>query len=152
MPSSNSKEAIQLPAYLYPKEDHRPQQNQRVEKSKLIITGIYYKVGYQTQHILHNLIHNISQYILTPILINQSKLNKYENNSLCNATRLMKLHAYACGTNSTFSSSYEPGSNLYEPRAPSLNLGQATSLLSELAYMSLDTTLMMHAHIIKSIR
>lgn len=66
----------------------------------------------------------------------------------CNSS--MQLYTYACGTNTKFSSSYEPGSNLCEPRAPSLSLGQATSPFSEQAYMSLDTTLMMHDHIIKS--
>lgn len=64
----------------------------------------------------------------------------------------LQLYAYACGTKSTFGSSYNLGFNLCEPLAPSLSLRQAINPLSELADMALDITLMMHDHIIKSMR
>lgn len=60
MSSSNSKAATHLPAYLYPEEEHKSPQQQRSKKSQKIIIGIYCKVGYQTQHVIHNIIHNIS--------------------------------------------------------------------------------------------
>lgn len=58
----------------------------------------------------------------------------------------VQLDAYSCGTNSTIWFSRESGpvsepmSTLSGLQAPSLNLVQATSPLSELANMNLDTT------------
>lgn len=61
------------------------------------------------------------------MLVTIPTLNRTHNSTL-----------YACGIDSIFDPSFEPGSNLYKPWAATLSLEQATSPHSELANMPLS--------------